>query len=62
MDKLDDGIPLGGASQTIGGNKRRWRPPERHRWFDPWKIAKGDNLKTEDKLGAPVGRNGDLTT
>ena len=46
MDNLDDGIPLGGASQTIGGNKRRWRPPERHQWFDPWKIAKGNNLKS----------------
>jgi hypothetical protein len=44
MDKLDDGIPLGGASQTIGG-KRRWAPPERHQWFDPWKTADGNNLK-----------------
>jgi hypothetical protein len=52
MDKLDDGISLGGASQTIGGNKRRW-PPEQRRWFDPWKIAKGDNLL---KPGAPTCR------
>jgi hypothetical protein len=45
MDKLGDGIPLGDASQTIGGKKRRWAPPERHQWFDPWKIANGNNLK-----------------
>ncbi|HET6928374.1 MAG TPA: hypothetical protein VFI48_16095 [Hyphomicrobiaceae bacterium] len=22
-----------------------WAPPERHQWFDPWKIANGNNLK-----------------
>lgn len=39
---MDDGIPLGGAS---GAKKRRWAPPGRHQWFDPWRTAKSDNLK-----------------
>lgn len=45
MASLNGAIPPGGASQPLGLRKAKWRPPERHQWFDPWKIAKGDNLK-----------------
>jgi hypothetical protein len=46
MAGLNGAIPPGGASQTLASRKAKRRPPERHQWFDPWKVAKGDNLKT----------------
>src|SRR5262245_31205530 len=45
MEKFDGGFALDGAPLNVVSRKRRWTPPERHQWFDAWKIARGDNLK-----------------
>ena len=58
VDTLDDGIPLGGASQPIGGKKRRVRASRAPPVVRPWKIAKGDNHRAlVESTGTSVQRH-----
>src|SRR5262245_622365 len=57
MEKFAGSIAIGSASLPVGSPKGRWHR-ERHQWFDPWKVAKGDNLKTlVETIAASVRRH-----
>jgi hypothetical protein len=63
VDQSDTSVALATASQSPPSRKKPKRPePQRHQWFDAWKVANGGGLKTlVDSTVRLIGHHEDHT-